>query len=81
MILRYTYILPFFPVSLRPLAFRLVYFYMDDRLLFLAELSYKTSRSALSLLAFCQFVISEVILCPPVLSHRWLILSILLSYG
>ena len=35
MILRYTYILPFFPVSLRPLTFRLVYFYMDDRLLFL----------------------------------------------
>ena len=28
MILRCTYILPFFPVSLRPLAFRLVYFYL-----------------------------------------------------
>jgi len=26
--LRYTYILPFFPVSLRPLAFQLVYFYL-----------------------------------------------------
>ena len=35
MMLRDTALLRVFPVSLLPLAFRLVYFYMDDRLLFL----------------------------------------------